>query len=142
MNIGGIGNKILNPIEKNSEVIGGGLAALERVENIKQIVAKAASGSIHMPNFSNWLTQVANAPQYQSAGIAALLAYLAKDAVPNSTLKKVASAVQKAGVSYVFAGAMIDLGYWATHNDAGCRNPGANMNIKGGSSYNSQLVRY
>jgi hypothetical protein len=124
MQIEGTINKFLAPVQKNSSLLGAGVSALERLPNIQDIVSRILSGQLHMPNVRNWITEVVNAPQYQSAAMVAILGYVLKDAVDNSTVKKLAEIAQNVGIAYVATGAAIDLAYFSTHSDEGCRNDG------------------
>jgi len=124
MNIESTLNKVLNPVEKFSSLIGAGAALIPRLDSIQGEISNAMMGQVHMPNIQNFMSDVSSNPNYKNAAIVALLGYFGKDAINNSSIRKLAEIAEKAGVAYLVAGVAENLAYYSTHSDEGCRENG------------------
>lgn len=116
MELGNIGNKILNPIDKNATVIGAGLRLIQKIDPLTDSITRLLQGNVHAPNF----TQIFNTWGDPSLGIAPAIvavigAELAKDA-GNNMVKKIANIVSKAGIAYIVVGMAEPVLYFSTHS--------------------------
>jgi len=118
MDIEGTANKFLNPVEKHSGLIGGGIAALQNLGFYMDDINQIMNGNIHAPEWTNILNFALNDQNSRTALIAAIGGYLLKDALPNATLKKLAEIAQKIGTAYYVVWVGSAAIFYSTHSPA------------------------
>jgi hypothetical protein len=102
MELSGWTNKILNPVSKNSELIGAGLALMQLYSGggLQSDLQNLLGGHVHMPDFNGIFLQLKSDPTYPAAIIALLAGYLAKES-GYSLFKKIGDIVIKGGSAYL-----------------------------------------
>jgi hypothetical protein len=73
-----MGGKILSTVDKNAALIGGGLRALERGQNIMDEINAVLSGQVHVPDLKNWLAWMGQDRAYSMSILAIIGSELVK----------------------------------------------------------------
>lgn len=116
MNISGIGNKFLNPIEASADKIGLAAGALtdNGLQTIISSIQQAVAGVIHFPTVEALQDMLGYSAVSQ--GILAYIAGYAIEAIAPGNLKKIGSALQKGAVGFETAYLAQKLFYISTHS--------------------------
>lgn len=135
MDIEGSVSRLLNPVEKNSTLIGAGIAALGRLPIFEDGIRQLMAGHVHAPDFDVLISAMTQRPDMLSAYALAIGGYLLKDAVSNSTLKKLAVIAEKAAIGYIAVNAASFILDVSTHSGscAGNLEGGAGISDLSGS---------
>ena len=116
MNIESSISKILNPVEKHAGLIGaaGSLLTPSAIPNIMDSISIIVNGGLHAPEWQNIFNNVLQ--NTTPALAAAAIGYFIKDATNNSTLSKVGSILQNAGLGFTLAFAIGSTLFFSTHS--------------------------
>lgn len=132
MNFSGLGNKILGPVGKHSELIGGGLALLQTAKQgtLYDSINLLLRGNVHGPNVGDILAGFANNPAY-TQGVMAIIGGMLAQGSGIGTLSKIGSIAVKGATAYLVVRAAELVLYNITHSPT---YPGTSES-SGGYSY-------
>ena len=120
MDLGGLGNKIISPISKNSELIGAGLAVWHEysIGSLQSSIQNLLGGHVHAPDVSSVLVQLRTDSGYVGSIAAVIGGYLAQES-GIGVVKQVGAIAVKAGTAYFVTRLAMLVLHASTHSEGG-----------------------
>jgi hypothetical protein len=104
MDIGSIGSKILNPIERNATILGAGYGLYQTYQSgsLREDIARLLGGNLHVPDIPFFFSQLRTDAAYPTTVMAILAGYILQESGV-SFLSRGGAILQKAGVGFLMA---------------------------------------
>jgi len=134
MDLGNIGNKLLDGADKNATLIGAGVGFAKSYYGLRDSLGGLLFGSVHGPNVTHIKYQLINDPSYRDSIIAIIGGYLMQES-GISMVDRAGKIIIKAATGFLLVRLAENVLWSMTHSPAGSDGSSGNSSPNGNRGY-------